>query len=60
MARPRLRPFVRRDFFEKSRQGEKIETFWSHSWHGGYVMKTLTRLGASVVSTASWLIESAK
>ena len=39
---PRLRPLVDRDYFERSRQSMKIQTFWSHSWHGGYVKKLLT------------------
>ncbi|CAE7810906.1 unnamed protein product [Symbiodinium microadriaticum] len=29
------------DFYFKSRQTERISTFWSHSWHGGHWKKIL-------------------
>ena len=32
------------DFYHKSFKSQKIATFWSHSWHGGYWKKILTLL----------------
>ena len=32
----------KRDLYHKSRESQKISTFWSHSWHGGSWKKILT------------------
>ena len=39
-----LRPGTKDDFYAKSFVGEKISSFWSHSWHGDYRLKALTLL----------------
>jgi len=44
------------DFYPKSRQTERISTFWSHSWHGGHWKKILAIItfynGTAAVSLA--------
>ena len=39
-----LRPGTKDDFYDKSFVGQKISSFWSHSWHGDYRLKVLTLL----------------
>ena len=39
-----LRPGTKDDFYDKSFVGQKISSFWSHSWHGDHRKKILTLL----------------
>ena len=39
-----FRPEVERQLHHNSRTSERIERFWSHSWHGGAMNKILTLL----------------